>query len=600
MTDGVLIFTFSPVQSFIAEARRAADLYAGSQILVQLARAVAEEIGLQQLIYPAPIDHTLPGDVPNVIVARLPYDQAKETAQKAHQALLKKWNEIAESAKQQLNGYGLPRDSEWEEIWNRQIEHQWQVFWVVAALNSDGYSGAYRAAREALHAVKRSRIFSQVEERGAKDSLSGTREALHLRGQDAKTYWTNASKRIRASKLRPGGRERLDAIGAVKRFSRLAEQSFPSTSTIASADFREQARRKVLELLVRYRHVLEEVVGEYLYKARGNDPDWPYDGDLLFMETLTPNRLEDSYGGIAHLERLEKARRTLRDLYKEMNGSPSHYYAIIVFDGDGMGEHISELLKRSSQEAEHQSFSRKLAEFAREVPRVLGEAFREKVGGTDSSKDEQVGREFLVYNGGDDVLAVAPLSVALSMPQALARAFREKVPGCTASAGVAVVHHLYPLDAALRAAREAEQIAKSVPGKAAVAVQVLRRSGETAIMRSKWESMTNLFDELVDHFAEDHLSSRFAYDLSDRAPVVTALSPDARQAMLRQLVKRHKTDRLADKDAESLVDRLTAWSEALAKQAPPEKIEGTEVLQGLTELARWVVFARFVAQGGRE
>ena len=39
MPDAVLIFTFSPIQSFIAEARRASDLYVGSQILVRLAKA---------------------------------------------------------------------------------------------------------------------------------------------------------------------------------------------------------------------------------------------------------------------------------------------------------------------------------------------------------------------------------------------------------------------------------------------------------------------------------------------------------------------------------------------------------------------------------
>jgi|GEM_PF-1704351 len=34
MTDAVLIFTFGPVQSFIAEARRAADCYLALEVLL--------------------------------------------------------------------------------------------------------------------------------------------------------------------------------------------------------------------------------------------------------------------------------------------------------------------------------------------------------------------------------------------------------------------------------------------------------------------------------------------------------------------------------------------------------------------------------------
>src|SRR6266508_1472985 len=99
MTDSLLIFTFSPVQSFIEEARRAADLYTGSQILVELSRAARDEIVKQMggnaecIIYP--------GDkvenVPNRIVARVPADKAASIANQAKDTLLEKWREIADS-----------------------------------------------------------------------------------------------------------------------------------------------------------------------------------------------------------------------------------------------------------------------------------------------------------------------------------------------------------------------------------------------------------------------------------------------------------------------------------------------------------------------
>jgi CRISPR-associated protein Cmr2 len=68
MTSAVLVFSLGPVQSFIAEARRAADLFVGSTILSELAKAAAQTIGTTKLVYPAPVTGV---NVPNVLVAVL-------------------------------------------------------------------------------------------------------------------------------------------------------------------------------------------------------------------------------------------------------------------------------------------------------------------------------------------------------------------------------------------------------------------------------------------------------------------------------------------------------------------------------------------------
>jgi CRISPR-associated protein Cmr2 len=602
MTDAVLIFTFSPVQSFIAEARRAADLYVGSQILVQMARAAAQAIGLQHLIYPAMLNGRLPDDVPNVLVARVAYGQAADIAQRAQEALFEQWREFTRAARNTLKAH-QPTDAVWEAIWERQANNLWQVFWVAVPISEGGYRKAYQEARDALDAVKHSRVFAQVEEPNAKDSLSGKREALHLGGQTAKQYWSDIARKVTAARLRPDGRERLDAIGATKRFCKLAERAaIVSTSTIAGADFRERARHAAGIQLALYRKAIEEVLDRYLYAPRKHDIQWPYDGDLLFLESLAEERLKDSYHGLERPEKLEEARRALREVYKAAGSRPSPYYAVIVLDGDSMGEHITGLLETSKPEEAHGEFSGQLASFAGQVPSVLGQTFREAVPMTAAvgRSDREIGGEFLIYNGGDDVLALAPLSLALPMAQALAAHFADLVPGCTASAGIAIVHHLYPLDAALAAAREAERTAKRMPDKAAVAITVLKRSGEAVTLRSKWQSLGTLFEELVAHFAEKRLSSRFAYDLSSRAHIVTALPAEARKATLKQLVERHKTDALTGANAKALVEALAQWAQTLDGQTPPEIVDSASVPQGMAELSRWIVFACFVAAGGSE
>lgn len=69
MTEAVLVFTFGPVQPFIAEARRASDLFVGSQVLAQLAEAVARALRRAgaDLVYPA-----APKDGADLLSSELP------------------------------------------------------------------------------------------------------------------------------------------------------------------------------------------------------------------------------------------------------------------------------------------------------------------------------------------------------------------------------------------------------------------------------------------------------------------------------------------------------------------------------------------------
>ncbi|MBI3799813.1 MAG: type III-B CRISPR-associated protein Cas10/Cmr2 [Deltaproteobacteria bacterium] len=575
MNDALLIFTFSPIQSFITEARRASDLYVGSRILVRLAQAAAQAIEKHEgmLIYPAP---PLTDDVPNKFVARVPWQEATTIAEEAKRALLNEWSRIADTANWRLTtGWEIPTrgplpDAAWHAIWARQVSHQWEIYWAVASMDSRSYRDAYDEASRAVDAAKRARTFAAVEEHGVKDTLSGCREALHTGKANAREYWAEISEQVGAAKLRPDGRERLDAIGAVKRFSDLAEKHFPSTSTVASADFLEGARGQLAD----YRDSVENLLGSSRYRVQ-EDSDWPYDGDLLFIETLTPQRLESSYGlTVPDPGWLQMAQDTLREVYKQVKPRPAPYYAIIALDGDDMGKRVNECLTQTA----HTELSRKLTDFADRVKPVV--------------KEHQGS---LIYNGGDDVLALAPLSSAFPLARALAVSFKE-VTGGTASAGIAIVHHLYPLGAALQAARAAERQAKQVgrknqvEGKNAVCVHSLKRSGEPLEIRSPWESVGEVFAEVMRLFQGDAqgepLSSKFAYDVLHAAYAL----PDADEkcrAELKRLIKRHRNPNHLDApNPDEWADRLRTWAASL-----PDKAE---------ELGRWLVFARFVAQGGRD
>ncbi len=582
MTHAILIFTFSPIQSFIGEARRAADLYAGSKILSRLANAAATPLQGEgcTLIYPA---NPNPDDTPNKLVARVPFERAETLAADAQKALLKGWQDIAKSAHDQFSAYEPSPDTEvWEKIWERQRDNYWEIYWVARKIDGD-YKVAFKAASDALDAVKRTRAFEKAEEDGLKDSFSGKRSALHTAGMDARTYWMSIYQQLNnPSLLRPDGKERLDTLGAVKRFYGFEEQDnkdnkktkrkFLSVSSVATADFLVEALQNAMPQLRAHR----DAVKSWAYKVRENE-DWPYDGDLFFVETLTHKRVQDSYGRDVSEVDLSRAKRTLADLIEQVGRKPSPYYAILQLDGDSMGEKISEC----DTDEQHRAFSEQLAKFAEQVKQIVQEYCGE-----------------LIYNGGDDVLALVPLSRALPLAKKVAEQFRQDVKHpndankeCTMSAGIAIAHHLYPLDAALGAARSAERCAKEVDdkNKNSVCVRVLKRSGETFEARSPWGAMDDLFIEIVELFDDkgtgaSALASRFAYDVARSAYALP--DADARlQSELKRLLKRHRTHQDA-LDVDMWAAKLKTWAEQLPDHAD--------------ELGRWLVLARFVAQGGGE
>jgi CRISPR-associated protein Cmr2 len=293
--------------------------------------------------------------------------------------------------------------------------------------------------------------------------------------------------------------------------------------------------------------------------------------------------------------KMARAREKLVEVHKVVTWPPRPYYALLLMDGDGMGEVVDEVAKLG--EEKHQAFSQNLSRFAGEAKTTV----EEKQG-------------VCIYSGGDDVLAMAPVSNVLPLALALQQRFYQEVyeklpetigrPGVgTASAGIAIVHHLYPLSAALDAARKAEKAAKGVEGKTAVAIHALKRSGETLEVRSKWEHIPDVWHTLITYFQPEDgpLSSKFAYSVANEARIVTCLDQAAQKATLRRLVGRHKARGLAEdkvKELEEVAGKLAEWARQLDQDIPPEEMDGQEVPQGFTELGRWLLLARFMAQRG--
>lgn len=170
------------------------------------------------------------------------------------------------------------------------------------------------------------------------------------------------------------------------------------------------------------------------------------------------------------------------------------YIAIIAMDGDRMGEKLSSFTEKE----EHREFSKKLAEYASAV--------------SISSEDG-----LLIYAGGDDVLAVVKAKRAFEIAEKLAKDFMETLNDkdfrkVTASAGIAIGSTKAPLQDLIKEAQAAESRAKHIYGRDALAVSILKRSGEILHWGCKWDSTAlKIYEALL---KKDGKFSRFAYKLA--------------------------------------------------------------------------------------
>jgi CRISPR-associated protein Cmr2 len=258
---------------------------------------------------------------------------------------------------------------------------------------------------------------------------------------------------------------------------------------------------------------------KYFWNDNDKDP-LLYDGHLLFKERLREFFPED--------DQRKEAEDALSDFLKNALGTkddpnpfPHPYYAILHADGDRMGAVIDEQARKGTDFQEHKELSKSLSKFASKVKHIV------EIDHDGSS----------IYAGGDDVLALLPLHTALRCARALADEFQaalkdfedEEGKTPTLSVGIAVGHHLDPLQDALNLAREAEKIAKKevpnrqAPEKNALAVTFSKRSGADHTVKGSWDKTKSegALDDRLNRFIflhlEDELPDGAAYELRDLA-----------------------------------------------------------------------------------
>lgn len=546
MSENKLHFhlTLGPVQGFIAQARRTRDFWAGSFILSWLAAVAMKSVQRQgaQVVFPVPDAAFMAAltrggsgpqqaNVPSRFMARVGEGfSAKQVEQDVREA----WRQLADwvwtQDLQHLDSTST------RKIWNTQIAGFWDIQW---ALVDDP------AATNILDRLKNWRTHLPPEQGGVKcmmmdgwSELSG-QEAP---GQEVKQFWSDLRERAATLKtdLRPG--EFLCAMAFVKRHFARHFANFqttlpsgldlhgwelpngvPSTHYLAAAHWLEELLNKsahdndlakTVEAFHKKAYRLTGQYGEWqsnircVREAPGSRNWKALDGTVFFDSMLENPRLWGNGKGGAEADEARQLSSDLNALRKTAKLDPiSPYYAILLMDGDSLGENMSDPQKQPL-------ISQSLARFTEQVPAVVA-----------------CHNGFLVYAGGDDVLALLPLEDALPCAAELRRVYM----GCfdlaqiatSLSGAIEYVHIKTPLGKVLADAHQLlDDVAKDGRGRDAIACRVWNPGGLAVEWAMPWHfALDNngnvILKNLVDQFLakrgseQADLAGKYFYRLRD-------------------------------------------------------------------------------------
>lgn len=555
MQEYLFLFTIGPVQSFIAQARKTQDLYAGSQILSDLIRwgmhafENLSQIGGEKPTFIFPKEYTdsnhenqgFSRSNPNRFLAITEVQDVEELGKTVEAAVRERFRTTATTTfEQTFSGLTKPQG------FCEQIEQFLEVYWVAVPYTKENYKENYRQIEKYLGAVKHVRAFKQLEEKGRKCSLCGVRNGL---------FYSELRKKNKPAYLHPSAiyvqkninkNETLCAVDFVKRFYEAGY--FPSTAKIALWDLWKND-----EILQMIRTL------EGLFKKNN------FDQQFLFEENLTENYFEVNKVKLREgntLKDVQSKREAIFQKAKELQIKTSKYYALLTFDGDDMGKWLSGEKSGGELEEFHKKLSKCLINFAEKSRKIV-----DSYGAT-------------VYAGGDDFLGFVNLNHLFKVLKGLQCCFNTLVneklveyignEQLTFSVGVVIAHYKMPLGKVLLYGREMLEKAKQYKENEKNRYGILCMKGNTAIGEMYVEPTdVRLLEDLTAKFqAKDQqkISPSFVYKygLEIQSLPMSFVHWEESESMmnickaeLKRLVKRASTDKNTSEEViEKLVNHL--------------------------------------------
>ena len=604
MSTNYFHFTLGPVQGFVAQARRTRDFWAGSFILSWLSSIAMLAVQKQQgeILFPHPDPAFMralerggegpkQGNVPNRFKASVP---AGFNPEKISNSVEEAWEALAERIWQA--DLAKIAGTETRNIWVRQIQGFWEIQW---ALVKDEHEA------NILDRLKNWRTHLPPDEPGIKcmmmdgwQELSGSPSPVWQADdtESATAFW----KKVREQKgiesdLRE--KEMLCAIAFIKRrfarhFWRSDTDKFelelpdmvlrgwklppgvPSVHYMAAAHWletlikRANADEAVENALWRFHDEAHKLTGEHaewdsnircVREAGGRHKWQALNGEVFFESMLENGKLWDSKQMQA-----KALAKQLRDLRRQADLDPAPpFYAVLLMDGDELGSHLNDP-DQKQRKIKQNAISIGLTKFTREVADIVN-----------------AHSGFLIYAGGDDVLALLPLEDALRCAAALRAhyldCFDAKVVPTTLSGAIEYAHAKMPLGKVLSDAHDLlDRVAKDGRGRDAIACRVWKPGGQNLEWAMPWKCALEhsepeapvVVDRLAERFRDQaeqegrDMASGFFYRMQEHFELLNPVG-DGATAVLNET---EATDLLAMEYLNSGVVRDKRWDMEQARQ----------------------------------
>lgn len=416
--------------------------------------------------------------LPNRFLAVVPYGsdggEARELAEMCQRAARNAWGNLCEAVRQALDNKWAAVDADWHSRWHEQVDNYFEVRTAVLPWSKcddptlaellraeSNFNKAFpdaghvrqlgalaaqaaqtvgqwqyrmelsarlmEAARSVRHAPPATQA-EAAERVPPKCSLLGSFEQMGPADLAASAkFWQQAAKiSIEGVKLRTN--ERFCAIALVKRFAGptlLRKELELSQSDLRQSDTATvAAARWLTDAGINHDHVRVQRgrwSGQWLHWARSNQDD---DDDEC---------PEDVW------KRIDAARRDPK------HGRPPAYYAILMLDGDRMGDWLRGELSPTVEQVMHSKMVRWYREQAKpgsagktienglRARRPVGPALHASISAALANFALHFAPRIvadhggeLIYAGGDDVLALLPAATALACARELSDTFRQE------------------------------------------------------------------------------------------------------------------------------------------------------------------------------
>ncbi len=414
---------------------------------------------------------------------------------------------------------------------------------------------------------------------------------------------------------------------------------------IKSTNYASSNNKKLKDIVEEYNHLIDEnaekvhlpynIIKKLKDKTKileGNTDTrmenfMRYDGQWIYIDAIKNNKDIDK-------KTAGKIISYLKTIYSTIGDRPNKYYAIVSMDGDEMGKWLSATHPKwpKYKDVVHSKMNLNLADKKQLDEKInLSPSLHAFISHTLNNfslntvtrivESDYPGK--LVYAGGDDVLAILPFDYALECAEKIRYFFSGNVnkkmeidldqksgyykigkdimatmgDRATMSAGIVYAHYKYSLQSAIKKSKYCEKSAKTLCGRDAYYISILKHSGSEIQLGLKWKINNSRSIDLINNIVKSAENGKLAMNFFSSAHTLLNKLDNSQIDIFKSLLHRDIRDHIVKKKDKDEIYNTIEKSFKPILDNPPENSDRSKKAFLLSLL----LCMRFLAsKGGKE